>query len=105
MNRDWKNSLVTGLTSVVQGFAAFVLTGSLSFSLLFDAFGGGIGVGEVLVAVVLLGLLVFGILRKFGMWIPAAVGGAVGVVVGIILALFFLFMLTIVFGVAANGGQ
>ena len=105
MKGNMANGLVRGLASIGQGAAGFFLAVSSTVSVVFILFGGWAGVLESAAVGSVSGFLLYGTVRKFGLWKPAVVGTVVGVVISALYLLWLLFLIAIVFGAAAAGGQ
>lgn len=83
---------VKGIASIVQGVAGFLLTAPIPFYLFFsggtlDSLAAAFLSIPVSVASV---ILIVGVLLKFRMWMPAMVGGGLGLFVATAAAILFL---------------
>ena len=106
--RSGHPEVVRWMAQFGQGAAAFLCTSSLGIASVFSLLlGVGIGAEPIAISIVSLLLLIV-ILLKYRIWMPALIGGGLGLGVTVIAgAVLFVLWLIVGFlgGIAASGGQ
>lgn len=92
---------------MVQGIVGFLAVGSWCLYLFFSTFGFTSGIGLESISIPILvasALLTIGTLLKFRIWVPAAVGGGLGLLAAVGYIVWFL-IVSLFVGFAASGAN